>query len=120
MRSGVKPTVKVALASSRWITATGQHPMLTPDGWRPIAEIEPGETIAQAGRIPWPLLPVPLPAAEIDLLAVLLAEGGYTQLSVLFTTASPEILDLATQGAAELGMTVRQAAAIAAAGHIAT
>ena len=89
MRSGVKPAVKVALASGRWITATGQHPLLTPDGWRPIAEIEPGETIALAGRIPWPLLPVPLPAAEIDLLAVLLAEGGYTQLSVLFTTASP-------------------------------
>jgi hypothetical protein len=76
MRSGVKPTVKVALASGRWITATGQHPLLTPDGWRPIAEIEPGETIALAGRIPPPLLPVPLPAAEIDLLAVLLTEGG--------------------------------------------
>jgi intein/homing endonuclease len=75
MRSGVKPAVKVALASGRWSTATGQHPLLTPDGWRPIAEIEPGETIALAGRIPWPLLPVPLPAAEIDLLAVLLAEG---------------------------------------------
>jgi hypothetical protein len=86
---------------------TGQHPLLTPDGWRPIAEIESGETIALAGRIPSPLLPVPLAAAEIDLLAVLLAEGGYTQHSVLFTTASPEILDLATQGATELGMTVR-------------
>ena len=107
MRGGVKPTVKVALASGRWITATGQHPLLTPDGWRPIAEIEPGETIALAGRVPSPLLPVPLPAAEIDLLAVLLTEGGYTQHSVLFTTASPEILDLATRGAAELGMTVR-------------
>jgi replicative DNA helicase len=54
MRGGVKPTVKVALASGRWIMVTGQHPLLTPDGWRPIAEIEPGETIALAGRIPSP------------------------------------------------------------------
>jgi replicative DNA helicase len=107
MRGGVKATVRVALASGRWITATAQHPLLTPDGWRPLAEIEPGETIALVGRIPCPLLPVPLPAAEIDLLAVLLTEGGYTQASVYFTTASPEILDLVTQAATELGMTVR-------------
>ena len=32
MRSGVKPAVKVALASGRWITATGQSPLLTRDG----------------------------------------------------------------------------------------
>jgi replicative DNA helicase len=108
MCGGVKPAVEVALASGRRITASAQHPLLTPDGWRPIGEIEPGETVALAGRIPPPLLPVPLPAAEVDLLAILLAEGGYTQLSVCLTTASPEILGLAARAAAELGMTVRR------------
>jgi intein/homing endonuclease len=104
--SGVQPTFKVTLRSGRHITATANHPLLLADGWRPLGAIEPGETIAIPARMPHPLDPVPLDPAVIDILAVLMAEGGLTQGHAGFTTPDPVVVSIVEQAARTLGFFV--------------
>jgi cellulose biosynthesis protein BcsQ len=105
--SGVKPCVRIVFASGRSVVATSNHPFLMPDGWRPAATLAVGETAALPAAMPHPTQPAPLPPAEVDLLAILLAEGGCTDGTPRFTTADPAILACATAAAATLGMNVR-------------
>jgi replicative DNA helicase len=48
--SGVKEVFRVRLRSGREVEATGNHPFLTYDGWRPLSEI-PGGPAACAGPV---------------------------------------------------------------------
>jgi cellulose biosynthesis protein BcsQ len=74
--SGEKETFTVTLHSGRTISATANHPLLTTDGWRNLEDIQVGETLAVPSRVPFPLEPKWMDAAELDLLAALLAGGG--------------------------------------------
>jgi chromosome partitioning protein len=105
--SGVQPTLRIELASGRSILVTPHHPLLLPDGWRRADQVAVGETIALAAHLPAPLDPRPLPDAEVDLLAVLLTEGGTSRPATRFSTASPAIVHTATQAARTLGINVR-------------
>ncbi len=50
-RSGVKTTYTVTTSSGRSIRATRDHPFLTPDGWRRLGDLEPGQSVmVNAGR----------------------------------------------------------------------
>jgi chromosome partitioning protein len=104
IRSGVKDCVRVTFASGRTLTATPNHPLLMADGWRAVEDIEVGETAALAARIPFPREPVEISDAEVDLLAVLLAEGGTTTRGVRFSTTDPAVLRRAGRAASALGM----------------
>ncbi|HEX5096141.1 MAG TPA: DnaB-like helicase C-terminal domain-containing protein, partial [Acidimicrobiia bacterium] len=46
--SGSKPTFELRLASGRSVTASGNHPFLTLDGWVQVADLRPGARIASA------------------------------------------------------------------------
>lgn len=46
MANGVKPVYRLTTASGRSIVATGNHPFLTFNGWRTLAELKPGDKIA--------------------------------------------------------------------------
>lgn len=111
--SGVQPTLRMILNSGREITVTRHHPLLLPDGWRAAADVRPGETVALPARLPEPRKPERMSAAEIDLLAILVAEGccgpggGTTGRTVSFSTADPVLLARAESAAGELGMTVK-------------
>lgn len=105
--SGLQPCVRIDLASGRSVTVTLNHPMLLPDGWRRADEVQVGETVGVAARVPEPASPRRMADAELDLLAVLLAEGGTSGQSTQFSTADTQILELATRAAAQLGMNVR-------------
>jgi len=74
--SGVKPTLRLELASGRNITVTRHHPMLAPEGWRHADRLQVGETIAGAGWCPSPIFPRPLQLHEVDRLAEQVAGGG--------------------------------------------
>lgn len=105
--SGVQPTLKVRLRSGRSITVTRHHPLLMPDGWREAQNIAVGETVALAGREPFPEEPADLSDAEVVLLAAMLAEGGTAGSNKGFTSADEDILGLVSAAAGELGMVLR-------------
>jgi len=49
---GVKPVFRVGLASGRCIRATASHRLYTASGWRTVAQLRTGESLAVAGRVP--------------------------------------------------------------------
>jgi hypothetical protein len=111
--SGWKPTVRVTTASGRSIIVTPHHPFLLPDGWRKAEDVEVGETIALPARVPLPSEPVAMADSEIDLLALLIAEGCTNLTSagprnVTFSTGDPLMVERADGAARDLGMTVRK------------
>ncbi len=52
--SGVKPVFRLGLRSGRQVEATANHPFLTPEGWRPLAELSVGFEVAVPRRVPAP------------------------------------------------------------------
>jgi replicative DNA helicase len=67
--TGVKEVFRVRMASGRQVEATGNHPFLTYDGWRPLSEIPAGTRVAVPRHVPAPLEPRDMPEAEIVMLA---------------------------------------------------
>ena len=92
--TGRKGCLKVTFASGRSIITTPEHPFLTPEGWRPASELRLGATAALPATIPFPQEPVSLPVEEVDLMAVLLAEGSYSGHHTGFTTTDERVLSL--------------------------
>ena len=67
--TGIKEVFRVRLASGRQVEATGNHPFLTYDGWRPLSEIPAGSRVAVPRHVPAPLELRDMPDAEIIMLA---------------------------------------------------
>lgn len=106
--SGIKECFRVMFSSGRSILTTKEHPFLTVDGWQRLGNLQEGASAALPGRMPFPLEPIALPEAEVDLLAILLAEGNYTQTtSTSFTTTDPQILEYASCAAKSMGMVIK-------------
>jgi replicative DNA helicase len=104
---GRKPVFRVRTRLGREVRTTASHPFLTPDGWRPLASLEEGATIA----VPAELAVFgsdALPGAEVGLL-------GYLVASALGSDEGPKVrctdeivaLDLG-ELAARLGLEVRR------------
>ena len=107
VNSGVQECFKVVFASGRSVVTTKEHPFLTIDGWQRLEALHVGESAALPKRIPFPSETRSLPDAEIDLLAVLLAEGNCTQRNVSFCTTDPCILEIVSVAAAAVGQKVK-------------
>jgi replicative DNA helicase len=75
--SGVKEVFRVRLRSGREVEATGNHPFLTYDGWRPLSEIPVGARVAVPRHVPAPLALREMPEPEIIRLAHLLGDGSF-------------------------------------------
>ncbi len=50
--SGTKPVWRLHTASGHAITATAEHPFMTPQGWRKLGELRPGDHVAAARSLP--------------------------------------------------------------------
>ncbi|HET8683304.1 MAG TPA: replicative DNA helicase [Micromonosporaceae bacterium] len=72
--SGCREVLRVRLASGKEVEATGNHPFLTVDGWRPLADLAVGSRVGVARHVPAPLKPAAWTDAEVLRLAQLL--GG--------------------------------------------
>ena len=72
--SGTREVFRLTLASGKQIEATDNHPFLTFDGWRPLAQVRPGVRLATPRHVPPPSDIRPWPEADVVLLAQLL--GG--------------------------------------------
>ena len=53
-RVGERPVKRLKLASGRELRATADHRILAGSGWRPLSELEIGDRVAVARRIPEP------------------------------------------------------------------
>jgi replicative DNA helicase len=77
--SGVNEVFRVRLRSGREVMATGNHPFLTYDGWRPLAELAAGARVAAPRHAPAPLAIQDMPEAEVIMLAHLLGDGSFVK-----------------------------------------
>ncbi|HET9691648.1 MAG TPA: replicative DNA helicase [Acidimicrobiales bacterium] len=107
---GVKPVFKVRTRLGRQVRTTASHPFLTPQGWRPLADIAVGTRIAVPRVLPVQATGT-IDDAELRLLAYLLGDGTCVGTTPRFTTASPAILAELTQAAGALGAAVVPATA---------
>jgi replicative DNA helicase len=80
--SGTREVFRVKLSSGREVEATGNHPFLTYDGWRAVADIPVGTRIAVPRRTPAPLAVTKMAEAEIVMLAHVIGDGSFVPASV--------------------------------------
>jgi replicative DNA helicase len=72
---GRKPVFRVRTATGRQVRTTASHPFLTPRGWRPLAELAPGDLIGVPTAIP-AFGHDRLPTDEVVMLAHLVGAPG--------------------------------------------
>jgi len=96
---GIKPVYRVRTRLGREITTTLSHPFLTIMGWRPLANLTPGQRIAVPRVLPY-FGSRQMPEARVRLLAYLLADGCLTGVSPQFTNSNPRLRDEFAQAAA--------------------
>jgi replicative DNA helicase len=105
---GTKPVLRMHLASGRQLRATGQHRVLCGSGWKMLQDIQPGERVALARRVPQPACSGPSWAEhELILLAHLVGDGSYLKGQPLrYTTASEDNSTAVSVAAQAFGSTV--------------
>jgi replicative DNA helicase len=104
---GRKRVFSVQLASGRAVRATAEHRFFAGAGWRTVAELNAGDRIAMAGRVPAPAQAQRWPEHWLVLLGHLVADGSYLRHQPLrYTTASEENSETVRVAAQAFGSTV--------------
>jgi replicative DNA helicase len=67
---GVKPVFRVRTALGRQVETTVTHPFLTPEGWKPLAQLRAGHRVAVPARVPV-FGTLDLPSYKVRLIAYL-------------------------------------------------
>jgi len=52
MENGIRPVQRLTTSLGKSLRATDNHPLLTPDGWKPLGSLAPGDRIASPSRLP--------------------------------------------------------------------
>jgi replicative DNA helicase len=107
---GVKPVMRVTLASGRTIRATAEHLLYGAGVWTRVAELKAGDRLAVARAVPEPFHPVVWPEGHIVLLGHLVGDGSFLVNQPMRYTTSSEENSRAVREAAEgaFGMTVKR------------
>jgi replicative DNA helicase len=104
--SGIKEVFRVRLASGHVIEATGNHPFLTLDGWRPLSELAVKSRVAIPRQVPAPLEPREMPEAELVMLAHLLGDGSFVKRQpIRYASVDEANLQAVTDAAQHFGIT---------------
>ncbi len=77
--SGRKEVFSVRLASGKAVEASANHPFLTYDGWRPLADLRVGGRVAVARHVPAPMFTTAWAEAEVIMLAHLIGDGSFVR-----------------------------------------
>jgi replicative DNA helicase len=77
--SGVKNVFRLRLTSGREVTASGNHPFLTLDGWQPLEKLSVGGRISVPRHVPAPTTVTRWPDAEVILLAHMIGDGSFVR-----------------------------------------
>jgi len=108
LNTGVKECLKITTKAGHVLEATPEHPLLTPDDFKRLDQIQPGTYVAAAASVPFPEEMTRISDDHVVLLATLLAEGNYTQNHVGFTNADPDIVDAVRTALKCIGGELRQ------------
>jgi replicative DNA helicase len=88
--TGVREVFRLRLASGKTVRATSNHPFLTYDGWRPLAELTAGTRLAVPRHVPAPQEQTAWPDEHVVMLGRLLGGG----LRPHETCVPPEVFSL--------------------------
>jgi intein/homing endonuclease/MoxR-like ATPase len=88
--NGVRPCYRLTTHLGRQIEVTLNHPFLTIDGWKQLAELAPGSRIAVPRVLPF-FGNAELSDAHVKVLAHLIAEGCLSQELPYYTNTNPEM-----------------------------
>lgn len=89
--SGVKPVVRLETTSGREVVTTPHHQYFTDKGWKPVYDLAPGDLVAVPRRIPIEGKRS-TPPRLMELLGMLVADGGLTNGSPKWTCADPVVV----------------------------
>jgi replicative DNA helicase len=105
---GTRPFFEVRLASGRVVRATGRHRLYGADGWVRVDDLNIGDRLAIARRLPGPPSTDEWPDDRVALLGQLIGDGSYLiNAPMRYTTASEENSELvATAARREFGSKV--------------
>lgn len=99
---GEKQVYKIHLASGRTIRASSEHRFMTDLSWKKVIDIQTGNRIALAHKIPEPKISSDMSDHKIILLAHLIGDGSYLKGQPLrYTTNSEENSRIVTTAAIE-------------------
>ena len=98
---GEKETLRIHLASGRTIQCSREHRLKTLWDWRTAEQLQVGERLALAYRLPEPSEPLHWQEHELILLAHLVGDGSYIKGQPLRYTTSSEANSLAVSQAAQ-------------------
>lgn len=105
LAQGVRPIVEVVTRLGRRLRCTPSHPLLTPTGWQPAGQLQPGARLAAPRALPF-FGQETLPAATVKLLAYMLSDGS-AQSAISVTAAIPEIAADLHEVACAFGLELR-------------
>ncbi|MGN6809640.1 MAG: LAGLIDADG family homing endonuclease, partial [Thermomicrobiales bacterium] len=102
---GVRPIVEVTTRLGRTLRCTPGHPVLTPDGWRPVGELCPGTRVAAPRALPY-FGAESMDEDAVKLVAYALSDGS-AHAAISVTSALPEVAADLAMIAQRLGMVLR-------------
>lgn len=102
---GIKPIVEVRTRLGRTLRCTPSHPVLTPNGWRTVADLAPNSRIAAPRALPY-FGHEPLPDAHVKLIAYILSNGSAAN-AITVTSMLPAVEQDLRQIADAFGMALR-------------
>lgn len=100
--NGVKEVFRVTTRLGRSVVLTGNHPLLTIEGWLPVEDLKPGDRIAIPRSMPY-FGKNEIPDAEVKVLAYIIGNGGVSGKAVKFTASDPLILKDFTEACEQIG-----------------
>jgi replicative DNA helicase len=103
---GVKSTFRVRTSTGREVRTTASHPFLTPSGWRPLADLAPGQVVGVPAAVPV-FGGASLPADELIMLAHLVMAPGAGDGTPKLWTDNREVAADIEYRSAPLGARVR-------------
>lgn len=113
LESGVREVVRLRTRSGRTLVLTPDHPLLTPEGWKPLCDLPLGTPIAVPAELPVAGHLAP-PEERVTLLALLLGDGNTklsgrrgTRPNAFFYSKDPELLAAYRRCAEALGAKVK-------------
>jgi replicative DNA helicase len=106
---GRKPVYRVQLASGRTMRATAEHRLLAGKGWSAVSQLQAGDRLALARRVPEPQQCQRWPEHWLVLLGHLVGDGSYLKNQPMrYTSGSEWNLTVVAQAVARFGSYVRR------------
>ncbi|MGB8651168.1 MAG: replicative DNA helicase [Mycobacteriales bacterium] len=104
--TGTREVFRLRLASGKTVRATANHPFLTYDGWKPLAELAVGSRLAVPRHVPAPELEASWSDAHVVLLGHLLGDGSFVQHQpIRYASVDEANLQAVTEAATAFGIT---------------